>query len=223
MARGDSPTFALEESSRAGFYGLLARLLAEPPSQETLAALRRLSGDESALGRSLAAVAEAAGATSVAAAAGEFNSLFIGLTEGELRPYGSYYRAGFLHEKPLADLRHDLRALGIARSATASEPEDHIAALCETMFGLITGALGAPADPSVSLRRQAAFFSAHIDSWAPRFFADLQAAASAVFYRPVGRLGAQFVTIEAEAFAMLDDEGERPAAGRRAAMAGAQA
>ena len=140
-----------------------------------------------------------------------------------MRPYGSYYRAGFLHEKPLADLRHDLRALGVARSATASESEDHIAALCETMFGLITGAFGAPDDPLGDLHRQAAFFTAHIDSWAPRFFADLQAAPSALFYRPLGRLGAQFVAIEAEAFAMLDDDGGRPAADQRAAIAGAPA
>lgn len=219
MARGDSPTIALEEASRAGFYGLLARLFAEPPSAESLAALRELTGDESPLGQALIDLSAAARTTSITAIAEEFNSLFIGLTEGELRPYGSYYRAGFLHEKPLADLRHDLRALGVARSATASEPEDHIAALCETMFGLITGAFGAPDD----LRRQAAFFTAHIDSWAPRFFVDLQAAPSAVFYRPLGRLGAQFVAIEAEAFAMLDDEAERPAAGQRAAMAGAPA
>lgn len=180
---------------------MLARLLAEPPSAETLASVQQLTGDDSDLGRALAELAEAARRVSVATVADEFNSLFIGLTEGELRPYGSYYQAGFLHEKPLADLRHDLRALGITRSPASSEPEDHIAALCETMFGLITDAFAAPVD----LHRQAAFFAAHIGSWTSRFFADLQAAPSAVFYRSVGRIGERFMAIEAQAFAMLGE------------------
>ena len=39
----------------------------------------------------------------------EFFDLFIGVGRGELLPYGSYYLTGFLHERPLARLRENLR------------------------------------------------------------------------------------------------------------------
>jgi TorA maturation chaperone TorD len=90
--------------------------------------------------------------------------------------------------------------LGIGRRDDVPEPEDHIAALCEMMAGLITGAFGEPA----SLDEQRRFFTRHLASWAPRFFEDLQAARAAVLYMPVGRIGRIFIAIEAEAFGMLD-------------------
>jgi hypothetical protein len=40
-------------------------------------------------------------------------------------------------------------------------------------------------------------------SWPPRFFANIQTAGSARFYRNVGSLGRLFLEIEAEGFAML--------------------
>ena len=78
------------------------------------------------------------------------------------------------------------------------EPEDHIAALCEMMCGLITGAFGAPAD----LARQQAFFDTHIAPWAERLFEDLEAASSANFYKPVGTIGRLFMRIELQSFEM---------------------
>jgi TorA maturation chaperone TorD len=69
----------------------------------------------------------------------EYQNLFIGVGRGELVPYGSYYITGFLNEKPLARLRNDMDRLGIARRDNVSESEDHIAALCEMMSGLILG------------------------------------------------------------------------------------
>ena len=70
--------------------------------------------------------------------------LTLEIGRGELVPFASYYRTGFLNEKPLAKLRGDMARLGIARAESVKEPEDHIAALCEMMAGLITGAFGAP-------------------------------------------------------------------------------
>ena len=190
---------AEEDSLRARFYGLLARLLSASPSAETLSLLRKLSADDTDIGRSLGALADIATRFSPDAAEDEFNALFIGLTEGELRPYGSYYLTGFLYEKPLADLRWDMEQLGIARGDGVSEPEDHIASLCEVMQGLIAGSFGEPAD----LATQRRFFDAHLAPWASRFFEDLEAADAAVLYRPVGGLGRAFMAIEREAFAMV--------------------
>lgn len=191
---------AEEDVLRARFYGLLACLLAGPPRPDILENLTLLEGDDTEMGRALIDLATAAAAIVPEQAEAEFNALFIGLSEGELIPYGSYYLTGFLYEKPLADLRWDLDSLGIARSEDVAEPEDHIASLCEVMHGLIVGAFGAPVD----IDAQRKFFDAHVNSWASRFFTDLETAEKAVLYRPIGTIGRTFMAIEREAFSMAD-------------------
>jgi len=191
---------AEEDVLRARFYGLLSHLLAGPPGPDILENLRLLEGDDTEMGRALSDLAAAAAAIAPEQVEAEFNALFIGLSEGELIPYGSYYLTGFLYEKPLADLRSDLESLGIAQSEDVSEPEDHIASLCEVMHGLIVGAFGAPVD----IDAQRKFFDAHVNSWAPRFFTDLETAEQAVLYRPIGTIGRTFMAIEQEAFSMAE-------------------
>jgi TorA maturation chaperone TorD len=190
-----------EDAARAQCYLLLAQFLNAPPSAELLDIARALRSDGSDLGQALTALASVAQRTSVQTAEREYSALFIGVARGELLPYASYYLTGFLHEKPLAELRGDLAALGVRGSAEVSEPEDHIATVCETMAGLISGTFGKPA----SLKEQQRFFARHVGVWAPRFFEDLQAAKAAVLYMPVGRIGRVFMTIEAEAFGMADE------------------
>lgn len=189
-----------EDALRARFYALLARLLAQPPGAGDLESLARMEGDRSEMGQALAALARVAARVSPAEADDEYATLFIGLTEGELRPYKSFYLTGFLYEKPLADVRRDMTALGMARAAGVAEPEDHVAALCEMMHGLIMGAF----DTQRGLLAQQSFFRAHLEPWAPRFFHDLETARSAVLYGPVGTVGRLFMAIEREAFAMAD-------------------
>ncbi len=187
-----------EELLRAQVYGMLAQFLRAPPDRRLLDAAAFLSGDDSELGRAIAALASAAGAISVSSAVTEYHALFIGIGRGELVPYGSYYLTGFLNEKPLAVLRADLARLGIARNDRTKEPEDHIAALCEVMAGLIAGRF----DPSRTLSTQRQFHAVHLRPWASRFFADLETAASANLYRPVGTMGRLFMAIEETAFGM---------------------
>lgn len=187
-----------EDQLRAGWYALLAQLLSREPSEQLLTMLRGLEGDDSDLGKGIRALAAAARGTTVETAKQEYFDLFIGIGQGELLPYASYYLTGFLHEKPLGRLRGDMARLQIARADDVTEPEDHIAALCEMMSGLITGSFGAPVD----LAEQRDFFDTHIGCWAPRFFEDLQAAKAAVLYMPVGTIGRQFLAIETQAFDM---------------------
>lgn len=187
-----------EDQLRAGWYALLAQLLSREPGEQLLVMLRGLEGDDSDLGKGIRALAAAARGTTVETAKQEYFDLFIGIGQGELLPYASYYLTGFLHEKPLGRLRGDMVKLQIARADDVTEPEDHIASLCEMMSGLITGAFGAPAD----LTEQRSFFDTHIGCWAPRFFEDLQAAKSAVLYMPVGTIGRQFLAVESQAFDM---------------------
>jgi TorA maturation chaperone TorD len=143
-----------------------------------------------------AALAEAAERTNADRVQREYFDLFIGLGRGELLPYGSYYLTGFLHERPLARLREDLATFGIARAEDVVEPEDHAGILCEIMAGLCSGALPAPPDADRVI------FERHMAPWIGRFFADLERADAADFYRSVGALGRSLIALEAEAFAL---------------------
>jgi TorA maturation chaperone TorD len=201
LAEGVRPRFdSDEEVLRAAQYRLLSRFLAAPPDQALLNVAAGLAGDETPLGRALGMFGRLAGRITPAEAADEYFNLFIGLGRGELLPYGSYYLTGFLHEKPLARLRRDMARLGIARAERSKEPEDHIAAICEMMAGLIEGSFGERAD----LASQRRFFDSHLAPWAERFFSDLEAARSAALYAPVGTAGRVFMEIERTAFGMID-------------------
>ena len=187
-----------EDELRASQYRLLARFLARPPDKSLLTFVSRFSGDETELGTALGLLAHLARSTSETAADNEFHQLFIGMGRGELLPYGSFYMTGFLNEKPLAELRRAMSVYGIARAEGTSEPEDHIAALCDMMAGLIMGDFGEPQD----LAEQKRFFDQHLAPWAGRFFADLEKAKAATLYTPIGTLGRVFMEIEATAFEM---------------------
>jgi TorA maturation chaperone TorD len=182
--------------ARSREYALLSTLLARAPDQDLLERLADLRGDASLLGLAHAAVAEAAGRTSVADAQREYFDLFIGLGRGELLPYGSYYLTGFLLDRPLARLRQDLVRLGIERTAGQAEPEDHAATLCEVMAGLLSRRF--PVSPVADRE----LFERHLSPWMGRFFADLEHAQAADFYRHIGALGRAFMNIETEAFAL---------------------
>jgi TorA maturation chaperone TorD len=184
------------DAARAQEYALLAVLLARAPDADLLRRLGTLRGDASPLGVAHAALAEAASRATSAQVEREFFNLFIGLGRGELLPYGSYYQTGFLHERPLARLREDLLKLGIERAAGQVEPEDHVAIGCEIMAGLAGGRFAAPAGADRDL------FEKHLAPWIGRFFADLEGAAEADFYRRIGTLGRVFIDVEREGFAL---------------------
>jgi TorA maturation chaperone TorD len=184
------------DAARAQEYALLAALLVRAPDQALLDRLAGLRGDASPLGLAHVGLAEAAADTTAEKVEREYFNLFIGLGRGELLPYGSYYLTGFLHERPLARLRESLAQLGIERAEGQSEPEDHAAILCEIMAGLASGRFPAPQ----SAQRQ--LFEQHLAPWIGRFFADLERAEAADFYRRVGTLGRLFMDVETEAFAL---------------------
>ena len=187
-----------EDRLRADLYNFVGVLLAAPPDQGLLDQTRTLSGDDSTLGQAVTTLARVAKATQVEGLKREYNRLFIGLGRGELLPYASYYLTGFLNEKPLARLRRDMSARGLARAENVFEPEDNIASLMEMMGAMIVGRFGAPA----TLGQQKTFFNTHIAPWAGHFFSDLEGAKNSVFYASVATVGKTFMEIEAEAFRM---------------------
>lgn len=194
----EDASIAEEDRLRAEVYDILSALLRREPEQPLLDAVARLDGDGTPFGSAVTALSRIAGRTEAATARREYVDLFIGLGRGELVPFASYYLTGFLNEKPLAVLRQDMAALGVARAEESREPEDHIASLCEIMAGLILGRFAEPAALDVQRR----FFARHLAPWAKHFFSDLEGADASVLYAPVGTVGRLFMEIEAAAFEM---------------------
>jgi TorA maturation chaperone TorD len=207
------PTAAAPESPedvlRANTYGLLGHLLASPPSGESLALLASIDSNAGSSEDMLAAAWEmlrqAAGNSDPARLNDEFHDLFTGMGRGELMPYGSWYVTGFLMEQPLAQLRSDLIELGFQRQEGVTEPEDHVAALCEVMSMICTG----------EQALQGKFFQQHVAPWMQRFFRDMQEARSARFYRAVGQLGEQFMEVEKEYLRFWENTEPAPAGERK--------
>jgi TorA maturation chaperone TorD len=191
------------DSARSQEYALLSALLARAPDADLLSRMAGLRGDATPFGLAHMALGEAAAEADADRVSREYFELFIGLGRGEVLPYASYYLTGFLHDRPLARLRDDLAALGIERAEGNAEPEDHAAILCEIMAGVTGGGFPAPEGTDRKL------FEKHLAPWIGRFFADLERAEHADFYRRVGALGRLFVRVEMEAFALPYEKVER--------------
>ncbi|MFZ0488187.1 MAG: molecular chaperone TorD family protein [Arenicellales bacterium] len=190
-----------EDELRANAYALLGVLLAGTPNRELLDRLKAIEVGEDQQDTGMAAawktLAMAAGRTTPESVDDEYHALFIGIGRGEVMPYGSWYLTGFLMERPLAQLRQDLKMLGFERREEVKEPEDHAGALMETMAMMIVD------DRGFGAHEQKQFFDRHLEPWIGKFFGDLQNASSANFYSAVGVLGSQFIEVEKQYLAML--------------------
>jgi TorA maturation chaperone TorD len=184
--------------ARAAEYSLLATLLMRSPDAGMLGRLAELRGDGSPLGLAHASLAQAAARTDADITAREHFALFVGLGRGELMPYASHYLTGFLHGRPLANLRQTLRRLGVERVETEPEPEDHAAILLEIMAGLAGGEIAAAPGSEREI------FDNYLAPWIASFFSDLEKSASVDFYAVVGTLGRTFMEIEIQGFLIPD-------------------
>ena len=192
-----------EETARAEIYGLLAQLFYQVPAPELLAQMRVAVTDAPVAGAFLEEpwrqVVAAARQCSDEEIVNEYNNLFGGVGKPEVYLFGSHYLSGFLNEKSLVRLRDDLAELGLARSETMSETEDHVAYVCEVMRFLIAGD-----DVAVSnLTRQQAFFAQHVQSWLPTLCQTLQAHPRAAFYARLAAFTEAFVSVEAQGFDLV--------------------
>ncbi|HJV71881.1 TorD/DmsD family molecular chaperone [Ideonella sp.] len=193
-----------EELARAELYGLLARLWLAPPDDELLAQFRVAVTQAPFEGGHLEApwqdLVAAMRATDTAGAAAEYDALFGGVGKPEVFLYGSFYLTGFLNEKPLATLRGDLAALGLARDDTRAETEDHMAYGLEVMRYLIAGD-----DPAVcTLEQQRRFFRSHLQPWVERLCDAVAAHPAAATWRTVADFTRAFMQVETQAFDLLD-------------------
>jgi TorA maturation chaperone TorD len=202
-----------EETARAEVYGLLARLYYAPPDPALLDALRVAVTEAPAAGafleepwRELVGAARSMGNAEVT---DEYDALFGGVGKPEVYLYGSHYLSGFLNEKPLARLRTDLAALGLARHESMPETEDHIAYLCEVMRYLIAGDSsagdGSAGDDAAvaNLARQREFFAAHIQPWVMQMCDAIAAHPKARFHAGLAGFTRSFISVEVQGFDML--------------------
>lgn len=192
-----------EETARAELYGLLALLFYSAPSTELMEQLRVAATDTPTAGAFLEepwrALVGAARDMSDAAIQSEYDTLFGGVGKPEVYLYGSHFLSGFLNEKPLARLRTELSQLGLERSGSMPETEDHFAYLCEVMRYLVAGDDVAVAN----LTKQREFFSTHIQPWASLMCDDIKKNPNARFYAILAELTQAFMGIEAQGFDML--------------------
>lgn len=193
-----------EEIARAEMYGLLANLWLAPPDADLLGQFRVAVTQAPEPGGFLEApwqalVARMRAAT-VESAADEFKALFQGVGKPEVFPYASYFLAGFVNEKPLAQLRSDLARLGLTRDPALLETEDHISYLFEVMRYLIAGD-----DASVSnLEQQRLFFRAHVQSWVEHLCKAVEDQPSADLWHAIAALTLAFTQVETQAFDLLE-------------------
>lgn len=182
-----------QQALRADLYRLLARLLRAAPDAELIDFLAELDHDaislpgaaEQQLPRALASLSLAARVSDSRRLEDDFFQSLVGVVQGEVVPYASWYLTGSLMEMPLVALRQDLKRLGFERQSDVHEPEDHLGALCEVMAMLIDEVPG----------KQVNFFRRHVASWGERCCADL-AGRESPFYAAVGYLGQAFLRAE---------------------------
>ena len=193
------PGLAPEDEARAAFYGLIARLFYAPPDEGVLGQLLHSNAFEGT-GEPIALAWREmvhAGRTAFPVVLGnEHTDLFVGVGKAEVTPYLTHYVIKYATDNPLVELRQQLTRWGIARRENASEPEDHIAGICEAMRFAI-------AAQHRSLEEQKAFFGRFLYRGGIAFCDAVTASAKANFYRPVARFAGAFFELEHEAFEML--------------------
>jgi TorA maturation chaperone TorD len=188
-----------EEIARANFYGLLARLFYAPPDAallEAIAGADQIDAQEGGVALAWRDLARAAAGADPDAVREEYETAFVGTGKAPITLYACAYSIRYTNEAPLAELRAELAALGLARRSVATEPEDHIAALCETMRHLI-------AEKKTELAEQQRFFTRWIrPSMEPLCNAIVDSEIT-YFYESVARFAKTFFELELAAFEML--------------------
>jgi TorA maturation chaperone TorD len=193
-----------EEAARGDFYALLARLLHNGPDAALLRSLARAESlpaeGDAALGIAWQELVHASSAMDADAALEEYEALFAGVGKSAVSIYAGFYSGASAVEHPRVRIRADMSAMGLAPLETATEPEDHFAALFDVMRVLVAG--GAGRSPA-TVPDQRRFFEAHVKPGVMKFFDALGRARQANYYRKVAALGAAFLALESESF-LLD-------------------
>ena len=191
-----APECAPEERARADMYALIAALFYGPPSAELLALLGSapsLAGEGDArLPAAWQRLQRAAASAHAERLREEYDACFVSIGEAPIMLFGSHYLTGYLHEKPLAELRAALARMGLARRDEAREPEDHISAVADVMRHLILSGAGGDAEQG--------FFDRFVRPWYGRFAERVEQGTENEFYRALGEFTRAFLDVERDSF-----------------------
>lgn len=188
-----------EEQARANFYALISRLFYCAPDAGLLAALAQaddLDADDEIIASAWRDLTKAAANAEPEAVREEYEAAFIGTGKAPITLYTSAYSVRYSNEMPLAALRGELAALGLGRRTDATEPEDHIAALCDVMRHFI-------AEQERDLAEQRRFFERWIHPIVEPLCNAIEASELTAFYKRVGRMAKAFFSLERSAFEMI--------------------
>ncbi len=191
-----------EDQARAGWYALLARLLADGPDEKLLQAIAGAdemigADDDAPLAIAWNKLQQAAVAIKAEAAQDEHQTLFVGVGASEVSPYGTHYVQYVEGTQFLAALRGELIKLGLAAHPGSSQAEDHIAAVLDVMRFL---AVGDAEISAANVAVQESFFRNFVASWQGKFFTAVESSKTANFYKRVAQFGLAFFAAEAESF-----------------------
>jgi TorA maturation chaperone TorD len=191
-----------EDLARADWYGLIGRLFSSPLDKAALAQLAGAGSglDVAALSREQAGGIDHCFAGLCQASANaqpellkqEFDLVFVGTGKAEVFLNASFYQAGFLHEKPLVDLRTLLNRLGYARKEEIADTEDHLSLLCASMRRLILD--------RVPITEQKELFMGFIAEWFEQASDAIESNGNTDFYKHAARMMRSFFAIERQSF-----------------------
>jgi len=185
-----------EDESRAGFYGLIARLFYAAPDEGVLAQIlhaNAFEGSDAPVAVAWRELAEACRNAFPVVLENEHTALFVGTGKAEVTPYLTHYTIKYATDNPLVELRQQLNRWGMRRKENANEPEDHVAGICEAMRFAI-------AVQQRSMAEQKMFFENHLYRGGVAFCSAVTASDKADFYRRVARFARTFFELEREAF-----------------------
>lgn len=203
----DSPrVMDVEDQVRADFYALLAHLFSRAPDDRVLQSIviTQEPTDEASteLTKAWRALSAASAVVTHDALVEEYEAVFVGVGRPPVILYGSFYIAGFMMEKPLAELRDDLAKMGFSRNAEVRESEDHLAAVSDVMRALILGVMGSGTDAPAEIAAQKVFFEKHLKPWVFKCCTAIQVYEKSNYYKRVAKFAEQFFAMESEAFEM---------------------
>jgi TorA maturation chaperone TorD len=185
--------------ARADLYAVLARLFYAAPDAHLLRSLAQAGelvgeGTAGTLATAWEELRHAARLCSAEVVREEYDSVFVGVSASRVSLYALAYMDGAARRPhPLVGLRETLAQFGLARSAQAGEPEDHVAGLADVMRHLI---IATDRPPGARQQAQARFFQAFIEPWYERLCDAITASGRCTFYGPVSRVARAFLDLE---------------------------
>ncbi|MSP96271.1 MAG: hypothetical protein EXR29_03395 [Betaproteobacteria bacterium] len=195
------PPDAPEDRARGDLYALIARFFYAPPDAallQMLAEADEIVGEDDSmqLAQAWGQLQAACAASDEEAAQQEYDALLIGVGKALVPPYVGAHVEKSGADGMLVDLRAYLASRGLGRQGSVSEPEDHLAALCEVMRHLIV-------IQQAGIDEQRTCFHRFIHPGAVRLCDAIIESGEANLYKSVARFAKSFFALEYTAFEML--------------------